>query len=316
MQSKEYIYKLFLLTFFSILIIFITFYAFHNKYHNNSLISKEYLIKFLEPTLIFAGDSRAERQLNPEIAANLLNIEINKVVNIAVSSGDSLMIEDLINKYPQKFKNAILIISISQNQLNDNAKREGYFSNDMISKLPFWDQIRIFSTSNQDTLLKYYKNNIEYYLKQLFNIKLVYYNAFENTNGFYGINKNFDYNSYSNVNYNDIPWYENYNNELIKINLLKKNLINIKNSVRDLYIYTGPILPKHLDNIRDTNDFNIEMKTQDSLKDLCKELNIKYKSYAFDNRFVNENFYDPFHLNKIGANIFTEILLKDFHISF
>ena len=57
----------------------------------------------------------------------------NALVNIAVSSGDALMIEDLINKYPEKFKDSTLIISISQNQLNDNSKQLGYFSFNMIS---------------------------------------------------------------------------------------------------------------------------------------------------------------------------------------
>lgn len=316
MQSKEYIHKLFLSIFSLILMIIATTYFFHDKFNNNALKNKMYLIKDFEPTLIFGGDSRAERQLNPEIASILLNIEINKVVNIAVSSGDALMIEDLINKYPEKFKNATLIISISQNQLNDNSKQLGYFSNNMISKLSFFQQITIFLPGNKETLLAYYKSNIFYYLKKILNVKSIFPKDFEETNGFNGINKEFDYNRYTMRDVKLNPWYENYSNELIKINFLKKSLGNIKKSVKNLYVYTAPLSPKHLNIVKNTKYFDIEMKIQSSLENLCKELNINYKSYAFDEKFKNEYFYDAMHLNIYGAKLFTKILLEDFNINY
>lgn len=311
MKAKEYIQKLFLLIFIIILTIFSTAYFFHDKFNNNALKNKEYLIKDFEPNLIFAGDSRAERQLIPEIASDLLNINTNKIVNIAVSSGDALMIEYLMGKYPDKFKNATLIISISQNQLNDNAKKPGYFSFNMISELSFIEQITIFLPNNTETLLKYYRSNIFQYLKNLLNINNSYSKDFKETNGFNGIDKKFDYSIYSIRDIKINPWYENYKNKFIKINLLKKSLENIKKSVKTLYVYTGPISPKHLEVSNNTNYFNIEMEMQFSLENLCKELNINYKSYTFDKRFTNEDFYDSTHLNIHGAKKFTEILLDD-----
>lgn len=311
MQGKKYIKQLFLLTFIVILIIFSVAYFFHDKFNNNALKNKEYLIKNFEPNLIFAGDSRAERQLNTEVASELLNIDKNKIVNIAISSGDVLMVEDLINKYPSKFKNSILIVSISQNQLNDNAKQLGYFSNNMISKLSYFEQLKTFASKNSETLLIYYRSNIYQYLKNFLNINTKYTNDFESTNGFNGIDKIFDYNKYRIENVKISPWYESYTNGFIKINMLKESLSNIKNNVKNLYVYTGPISPKHLDTIKGSNYLNIELKIQSSLETLCQELNINYKSYAFDKRFKNEDFYDEMHLNIYGAKKFTEILLYD-----
>ena len=315
MKAKEYVRQLFLIMFVFIVTIFSTIYFFHDKFDNNALKNKEYLIRDFEPTLIFAGDSRAERQLEPIIASILLNIDINKVVNIAVSSGDALMIEDLINKYPEKFKDSTLIISISQNQLNDNSKQPGYFSFNMISKLSFIEQLTIFSTSNTETLFKYYRSNIFWYSKKLLNINKTSNKDFVDTNGFNGIDKKFDYNNYTIRDVKINPWYENYKNEEIKINILKKSLKNIKNNVKKLYVYTAPISPKHLDIIKNTNYFDIEIQMQSSFENLCNEININYKSYAFDERFKNEDFYDALHLNINGAKKFTKILLNDLNKS-
>jgi hypothetical protein len=69
------------------------------------------------------------------------------------------MILQLIDKYPQKFKHASLVISISPFGLNDGAKEQNEFSFALISKMSFFEQIKTFIPSNIDTILAYYKGN-------------------------------------------------------------------------------------------------------------------------------------------------------------
>lgn len=310
MNSKKYLLKLFSIGFLFFIIIIFIFYIVHNKYDNNSLHTKEYLVKNNKPKIIFSGDSRAERQLNPILANKLLEFIDGDVVNIAVSSGDPLMIEELIAKYPDSFKDSIVVISISQNQLNDGSKSIGYFSNSMISKMSFFEQITTFSANYFNTLLKYYMRNIFSLVQEAIGYKRNI-EDFKSTFGFNPIDSIFDENKFNIDELKKNSWYENYYNKQIKIKLLKAALFNIKRNVKQLYVYIPPLSPKVMQIIKNSNYYNIELDMEKSLQVICHDLNINYKSYSFDERFDNKDFYDPFHLNKLGANIFTTILLKD-----
>lgn len=311
MNGKKYLYLLFTIGICFFIILIFIFYALHDQYNDDSLNSKAYLIKNYQPKIIIGGDSRAERQFNPILAQNLLGMNNGDVVNIAISSGDPLMIETLISKYPQIFRKATLIISISENELNDGSQKVGYFSNTMISKMDFFTQIQTFQGKHLDTLLKYYRYNIINILK-----KIIGYNKetedFTDTFGFNPIHSKFDINKYTLHDVDINPWYENYQNrKLIKINLLRNSLYNIKSKVNRLYIYNAPLSPKFVQTIINTNYYNIETDMQKSLETICQDLNISYKSYAFDKRFENKHFYDAVHLNDFGADYFTTMILQD-----
>lgn len=298
-----------------IIILIITFALFINAYYpKNDLNEKEYLIKDYEPMIIFAGDSRAERQLNVKEAQNLLNLNDGDIVNIAMSSADAIMLNYLIDKYPEKFKNKTLILSLSANQLNDNAKDPGYFSFAMISKLNLLTQLKTFFPQNIQLLRQYYSINCKFFIKSFFNYEPVKEDSYKNTYGFNPINKYLNTREIDLEHLSKNPWYTNYKDGDIKYKTIEKSLLELKNKVGKLYIYTAPFAPSYIDLIKNDRLLENELSFKNKVKQICELYNINYINYLTIEELKDENFYDISHLNVEGSIIFTKRILKDFGI--
>ncbi len=314
MNSKKWVQLLGIFFTVGTIFLFVIGYIFHNKYPNNALIHKEYLIKNYQPKIIFAGDSRSERQLNVLQTAKLLNLRKGEVINIATSSGDPLMINNLIDKYPPKFRNSILIVSISANQINDNAKKIKYFTYSMIAKMSYFEQLLTFVPTNATTLLKYYVYNVKAYsINKIFNSNKTS-DSFVESFGFNGIEKKLDINTINIKKQIKNPWYENYSDGGIKYTLLSQSLKELKTKVKKLYVFTAPFAPKYINLIQDSKLLTYEKSFQNKIKNICIDNNITYKNYLVLDELNNEYFYDSAHLNLIGSKIFTKIILNDFGI--
>ena len=312
MSYKKWLKILFALFMIGLLCIFIIGYIVHDKFPNDSLAEKEYLIKEYHPTIVFGGDSRAERQLNPIEAKKILKTD-NDIINIATSAGDSLMTEYLIDKYPNKFKDAILILSVSANQINDNAISLGAFSYSMISKLSYIDQLKIFIPKKPITLIKYYLHNIKIILKILISWNHIN-NKFEDTLGFHGVTGILKSDKINIELELTNPLYLNYSDAGIKYILLDNSLQRIKKKVKKLYVYTAPFSPKYIEIIKPSILYKYEISFKKLIKKICVDNDISYKNYLVLEELKDQHFYDTSHLNKEGSKIFTKIVLKDFNI--
>jgi hypothetical protein len=313
MNSKDWVYKFILNIFLIIVALLLSTYFFHSKFDENSLKSKEYLIKGFNPQIIFGGDSRAERQLNVHEAQALLNLKNGDIVNIAISSGDPLMVNNLIDKYPRKFENATVILSISANQLNDNAKLPGYFTQSMISQLGYFEQISEFHPNNLETLLRYYIHNIKSYVKTSFNIQNKV-NEFPDSLGFNGIQKTLNTDLLNIVQLKRSPWYVEYHDGGIKYQLINNSIKEIKRKVKKLYIYTAPFSPTYLTIIEHDNLLKYELSFEEKIQKICIENKIYCKSYIKQDALQDSHFYDIAHLNREGSKIFTNVILNDFNL--
>ncbi len=289
-------------------------YLLNMNFRDTNLCGKEYLLK-KNPKIIFAGDSRAERQLNPLVAGKLLHLDKDDVVNIAVTAGDPLMIENLIDKYPQVFNNATMILCISANQINDGAKGRKYFSTAMISKLNIFEQIYMLLPFNFRTWKNYYRSA----LYQIFKIeKDGCNNEFEETNGFYPVSGEIDIQDFAKNadstrnNKTNHPWYIDYNSSGEKIRLLRESLQSIAPRVGELIIFTGPFDPSYLNSIRNSPLYEYEMDFETKLAAMCRELHITFKRFAEHPLLQDKDFYDSAHLNAAGADLFTEIIIREF----
>lgn len=313
MKSREWLLKLFSNIVFVFVFVFMILFIYlvHDKFQNNALLHKEYLVKEYKPKVIFSGDSRSERQLNVESATELLNLNDGEVVNIAISSGDPIMISNLIDKYPSKFQNAILFLSISANQMNDNAKAVGYFTDSMISKLDLHAQISTFFPNNVETLFRYYLHIVQNYIKDLAKINQNS-NEFMNTFGFNGIDKKLDINNIKLNILEQNPWYQNYSDGGMKYQLVEKSLIKIKKNTKSLYVYTAPFSPRYIEVIKNSNLLKNEISFKSRIKDICENNRIKYKNYLVVDELEDRYFYDVAHVNIEGSRIFTKTILTDF----
>jgi hypothetical protein len=290
-----------------------TTYFFHDKFNNNTLKNKEYLIKNYNPKIIFSGDSRAERQLNVREAIKLLNLESGDVVNIAISSGDPIMVNNLIDKYPNKFKNSTIVLSISANQMNDNAKLPVYFTYSMISKLNYLEQVNTFMVDGRGTLLRYYYQNIKNYIKQKLDISKKN-NQFESSFGFNGIDTELNTSTIRLNILKNNPWYINYADGGIKYKLINDSLNELKQKVKRLYVYTAAFSPTYIDVVENTDLLKHELSFKKKIQVICQNNGIEYKNYLHLNALQDNHFYDISHLNREGSKIFTKIVLKDFNI--
>lgn len=287
------------------------------NFQDDSLCGKEYLLQ-KNPEIIFAGDSRAERQLNPLVASRLLHLDKDDVVNIAVTAGDPLMIEPLIDRYPEVFSQATVILSISANLINDGAKGRKYFSTAMIARLSVLEQISMLLPFDFRTWKNYYRAA----LYQVFNIEGDdCNNEYAATNGFYPVSGEInvkaltatpvDPDAAQNGKTNH-PWYMNYDSSGRKVQLLRQSLQAMAPRVGRLIVLTGPFNPSYLRSIRNSPLYEYEMDFQTKLAAICRELRIPFKSFTEHPLLGDQNFYDSAHLNAAGADLFTEIVIREF----
>lgn len=299
--KKVFLLQILCIIIFGILLIYVEFF-----YLNRSLDSKKYLLKN-NSIIYFAGDSRAQRGLNPLIAANYLNIDVNDISNIAVDGGDPTMIVNLIDENLHKFKEAIVFISISANQINDGANDLGRFTNSMISNLTLKEKFEIFFPEKKEVLLNFYLDGIK-------NIFPKFKDKFKDTNGFQSINDKYVLEKEKYKAFINHPWYKNWNSYGYKYTIIRKSLSKIKDSVKKVYLITAPYAPAYINGLSN-DDILIEKKFKDTMYALSKDLQIQYIHYDNKKIFLNNfDFSDNTHLNKFGSEKFTKRILIDFMI--
>jgi len=302
MKNKEFFYNRLVLPQLVILIVFLFLLLIVEFFYiNRSLDTKKYLVTD-KAKIFFAGDSRAQRGLDPSVLVDNLNMKDGEVVNIAVDSGDPTMLIDLINDYPSQFKNSIIFLSISANQINDGANDIGRFTNSMISKLSFFDKITIFN--DKEILINFYLNGIKNLVPKLGN-------DFVETMGFQSVNTIYSgYQTETQLNFNKHPWFVNWNGMGFKYNILLDTLKKIKSRVKTLYVFSAPYAPSYLKNLSEESIYKLK-KFSSCMDKLSVEANVTYLDLTFESLNLNDNdFTDNTHLNQYGAKKFTEYMSR------
>jgi hypothetical protein len=277
----------------------------HQNFEDRTVLEKQYLLKN-DPTIIFAGDSRAERHLVPQIATDILNQPMGKIVNIALAGADPLMLLPIVRNNPKTFKNALVIISMSANQFNDGALKRGYFSKSMISKLSYSQQFEAFFPSHIKTLQDYYKTAII----QLFTSPQPPKRLFESSYGFMAVDGKLDSESLNLYRLKKNPWYKNFKISNTKKQLISSALQQINMQCGSLFVISAPFPPSYLKIIKGEDLDQFEIDFQQQLKETCNHLDILYHSFQNIEGLHDHHFYDSSHLNVEGAKIFTKHLIK------
>ena len=310
---QKFIIKLFI---FSIPIIVlynipkIAHYSFHSDIDKkiNSLI-----VNNIEPMIIIGGDSRAERQIIPQILEEKFGL---KTVNIGVNSGDIAILYNALKNHDIINPNNTLIISVSSVEVNDNVIDKWGIPHAYVTYISTLDNIKLFSRRYLnmmherillifDELFKIYAND-EMSLSD---------NRLE-TNGFLGISGDI-----SKYNFQEIDiladtlkvgWYKNAKHDGIRKEVFTKLIEEIANTDMSVILFQPPVSPAWLKRTENTYIDSIELDHSNFLK----SISVQYDNISFIDFYTNQStvyhdsmYYNSVHFNYQGAEIFTNALL-------
>ena len=131
--------------------------AIANRVHDDvpmALAVKLPLLK-LRPELIFAGDSRTHYQIDPALAAELTGRPPGSAVNIGYEAGEPLAVLAAIDRAPERFRDAHLVINLTPPILNDGLRTAGSNTQDVTARMGVAGQIATFMPLRLGTLIRF-----------------------------------------------------------------------------------------------------------------------------------------------------------------
>jgi hypothetical protein len=315
---KKFIIQLlyFIIPFVLLPSFFISHYGFLDEDILNSELERKIStlkIDTAKINIIIAGDSRAERQLIPEIIKT--NTGFN-TINIATSSCDLVTVVSAIKKKYQYCSKILFVISASSWQVNDGAIDPGYLSLKCFQKLNTREKIVMFRKSLPEMIklqLVLFKHVVKKVLHKEndINIDGKKINEF----GFLGIDGIFkvEKKNILEAGFVKHTWYKNNNNNGFRWTIFQKSLGEIENMNSFFIIYQPPISSYW--RINTAKSF-IDIAEIEYSKKLASEIQDS-KNIVFFDFYSNEiselndsMYYDYQHLNRQGAEVFSLMLSK------
>jgi hypothetical protein len=276
-------------------------YSVENKIQSFNLDSEKL-------NIVIAGDSRAERQLLPKVFEDEYHCNS---FNIATSSCDLVSTVSSIKKHYKNSKDEIIfIISASSFQINDGAVDLGYLSPLALSKLTIGEKLKLYSGkyASYFALIKRgliaeisNKLNLLAISKKLVNTKGVALSEGK-------LKTNLPYTSHS---LNKHPWYKDISINGARKRIFEEAFTVMGNMQYRFIIIQPPISPYFRKSIKETAIEEMEKNYSKFLNTLALEYqNIEiFDFYINDTKTLADTmYYDPQHLNKDGALIFSKLL--------
>jgi hypothetical protein len=96
------------------------------------------------PTLIFAGESRTEYQVDPILAAQLIGKPRGSAVNIAYDAGEPLALEAAMRREPDRFRKAHVVVSVVPFLFNEGVRSAAIYPLDVMARLGVAEQMSTF----------------------------------------------------------------------------------------------------------------------------------------------------------------------------
>ncbi|NQU32098.1 MAG: hypothetical protein HQ521_02590 [Bacteroidetes bacterium] len=274
-----------------------------------------------KPTIIIAGDSRAERQISPSIIQAQTD---TKIINIAVSAGDLSTLIKALKKYNIDKTTGLFIISAGSFQISDASIGPGYMSINVLNQLTLEEKYSLFGNHWKIALkmLKYQiRGTLKSYLQKIGLFKKKYPKSILDNYGFNGITGNFDPEELENSKAYwerngeiKIPWYKATKTDGIRWENFKKNLFQLSEMRTIKFIfYQPPVSPAWYNLTKNTkidqieNQFSLQLKNE-----ILNYPNIMFWDFYNTKITVLKDsmYYDPMHLNKNGAELFTKHIMN------
>lgn len=266
-----------------------------------------------KPIIIVGGDSRAERQIIPQILEEKFG---TKTVNIATSAGDIVILYNALKEYDLISPKNVLIISISSVETNDSIIDKWGVQHAQIAHISTINQIKLFGKRYFKMMSERIRLIIQEIMKYDSGKVLTPSDRRFSTNGFYGVEGDI-----SNIDFNDIDiysdtykigWYLNANHDGARKQVFKKIMKKLADTDMEIIIFQPPISPSWLDRIAGTYIDAIEIEHSMFLKNIASQ----YKNVSLIDFYLNQNeiytndmFYNTIHFNVQGAGVFTNVLI-------
>jgi hypothetical protein len=118
------------------------------------------------PTLIFAGESRTEYQVDAELAAKLAGLSAGAAVNLAYDAGEPLAVLAAIRQKPERFGMAHIVISVAPFLFNEGVRSAAVYPQDVVARLSVFDKMTSFLPVRIGTLVRF--------IREAFNARLAF----------------------------------------------------------------------------------------------------------------------------------------------
>ena len=275
---------------------------------NNVLEGKIQAFIKANTDIIIGGDSRAERQVVPAI---VLSHTGRNAVNIATTSCDLVTLYNALKKHDICSKSCTLIISTSIFQVNDGAIDPGYLSEASLLNMSLHEKIVVHRSTLDRLLVDLVKITI---LGMVSHPEPVS-EALIRENGFHGIQENLKLpvNVLMDPKKTNHPWYRNLHLRGARWRIFQETLNKLAASHMRIYIYQPPVSPAW----RTYTVGSFIDQSEREFGSMLRAATQKYSNVQFldfysnpDARLGNSMYYDIQHLNRAGAEIFTEILME------
>ena len=262
------------------------------------------------PAVIVAGDSRAQRQVMPEVLRRELGVD---TVNVAVAAGELISVAKVLKRDALCEKRPLLVISATLFQVNDGAIDHDAISMDCLTAMRWIDQIAIF----RQRLPEMAYRKIRMYRRRLamkFGLSSVRTKQFAE-DGFLGIEGTFDPSGMAaHPERIKHPWYQDLDLEGRKWYVFRAALREIAASGCQVLLFNGPSSPVWRQLSRDTfMDAAEEQYSQMLEREVAQYPNVYFIDFhdGWTDDFPDASFYDIQHLNRTGAARLSVILSNE-----
>ena len=107
------------------------------------------------PDLIFGGDSRMLYQVDPRLAAQLIDKPAGSAVNIAYDAGEPLALLAVMRRESEVFRNAHVVVSVSPFLFNDGIRQAVFNPQDVVARLGVFEQMTTYLPLRVSTLIRF-----------------------------------------------------------------------------------------------------------------------------------------------------------------
>lgn len=111
------------------------------------------------PDLIFGGDSRMLYQVDPRLAAQLIDKPQGSAVNIAYDAGEPLALLAVMHREPDVFRNAHVVVSVSPFLFNDGIRQAVFNPEDAVARLGVFGQMTTYLPLRVSTLIRFIRES-------------------------------------------------------------------------------------------------------------------------------------------------------------
>lgn len=271
-----------------------------------------------EVNLIIAGESRAERQLIPDI---FIDETGKNTVNIAKDVGDVISLVYANNKYDISDSNKTYIICVSSLLINDGSYKNWFMSQASITEIGFLNNILLF---RNDYFENWYRR-MGLIWDDLINNKrnqTLPKNDIRGLNrGYFPVEKSIEIEKLFEIDMNPVTtdhlWYRKPNNNGIRRKIFEKSILKFSETGAKVVLIQSPMAPTWIEISKNSYMHKMELEFGELLVEIDKKLDNVWAIDFYTNQshiFTDDLFYNSTHLNSTGAELFTKAVIDSLYL--